>query len=220
MQSLSLSRTLLVRATRGCRTRPLAHVHHAHHDRHKHHRCHLSYTPMAPPPLFDLCVRKSFGEALQRAQTHPHEAAFKHPRNWTALHCCVEHVAPLDVVKAIYRAYPQNVTTKDWQGITPAEAAVDLETKAYLQQQASVALGNDDATTKSAKQSSVGNDPTSVGARTSVTNNPNNDAMLLGKVINHSNNLAGQVVELSASTERLRKEIDDLKATLRAMSTK
>jgi len=176
----------------------------------------FSYTPLSPPPLFDLCVRKAFDEALQRAQTHPHEAAFKHPRNWTALHCCVEHVAPIEVVKAIYNAYPPNVNAKDWQGITPAEAAVDRETVEFLNQQANALGANNGNAGASVEQSSVAMET----AKSNMASNDPNDIMMIGKVINHANNLSIQVQDLSASTERLRKELEDLKATLRTMSSK
>ena len=180
----------------------------------------FSYIPMAPPPLFDLCVRRSFDEALERAQTHPHEAKFKHPRNWTALHCCVEHVAPLSVVKAIYKAHPESLTTKDWQGITPEEAAVDPETKEFLRQALQdVRKSHTTNNSNIIGDEKKGNTATSATASVAANNN-SNDPMLLGKVLVHANNLSEQVSELNSKTEKLQKEIDELKATLRAMSAK
>ena len=171
----------------------------------------LSYIPLAPPPLFDLCVRRSFDEALQRVQTHPHEARFKHPRNWTALHCCVEHVAPLPVVQAIYQAHPESLTAKDWQGITPEEAAVDPETKAFLKQALKEQLEGKESTSTSTVHASS----------SSTTATPqNNDPMFMGKILAHANNLSEQVSELDTKTKALQKEIEELKATLRAMTTK
>lgn len=168
---------------------------------------------MAPPPLFDLCVRRSFNEALERAQTHPHEARFKHPRNWTALHCCVEHVAPLPVVKAIYEANPESLTTKDWQGITPEEAAVDIETKEFLKQALQDRLAKASSEDSALKKHT---EATIINASISVSNDP----MLLGKMLAHANNLSEQVSELHTKTGKLQKEMEELKATLRAMSTK
>ena len=185
---------------------------------HYNHRCHFSYTPTAPPPLFDLCVRKSFAKALQRAQTHPREAAFKHPRNWTALHCCVEHVAPLDVVRAIYEAHPQNVVTKDWQGYTPVEAAVDLETKEFLRQKFDALAGSESKDDSAITTTHVGKEQTSVSSNAPITTAKGVDAALLGKVIHHANNLSDQVTELSAAANRLQMELDALKETLRSIS--
>jgi len=137
-------------------------------------------------------------------------------------------VAPLEVVKAIYQAYPSNVTATDWQGYTPAEAAVDLATKEYLQQEADAFVAKGDGGTKSATSSGAVNDPTSTMKTensSTTTDTPtaldnSSDAMLLGKVMTHANNLSGQVLELSVTTENLRRELEDLKATLRAVSTK
>mgnify|MGYP000476129062 CR=1 FL=1 len=172
-----------------------------------------SYQPLSPPPLFDLCVRHSFDKALERAKTHPHEARFKHPRNWTALHCCVEHVAPLEVVKAIYQAHPQSVIMKDWQGITPAQAAVDLDTKEYLQQQEKLLL-------KELEQKQSDNQRTgqNESSQSTIGMTSSNDPLLLGKALAHANNLSDQIADLTKTTKSLQKEMDDLKATLRALS--
>lgn len=159
-----------------------------------------SYAPLSSPPLFDMCVQKSFDRALERARTHPHEAKFKHPRNWTALHCCVEQVAPLDLVKAVYEANPDALTTKDWQGLTPVEAAVDLETKEYL----TSALKN--------LQEKKETDPVGSG-NTNVK-----DPMLIGKIISHVNSISNEAKELRKTTEKLEKELKELQNTLRVLS--
>jgi hypothetical protein len=168
----------------------------------------MSYTPMSPPPLFDLCVRQSFDAALERVRTHPHEARFKHPRNWTALHCCVEHVAPLHLVKAIYKAHPESLTAKDWQGTTPEEAAVDLETKEFLKQQA-VLLREQ---RHSVEETSETDPMPSIGET--------NDPMLLGKALAHATILSDQISLLHKTTSGLQREVEGLEATLKAMGAK
>lgn len=157
------------------------------------------YNPTTPPPLFDLCVRKDFKGALNRTRTHPHEAKFKHPRGWTALHCCVEHVAPLEVVQAIYRANPESATAKDWNGLTPAEAAVDLETQEFLEQ---AMAGNVPTTTEDVSAEGL-------LAASNVE---------LQKVIAHVNTLSSQAAALALASESMQTEIEALKEALRKLS--
>ena len=157
------------------------------------------YTPAIPPPLFDLCVRQDFTQALERVRSHPHEARFKHPRGWTALHCCVEHVAPLDLVQALCEAHPPALSTKDWNGKTPVESAVDPATKEFLQK---VMDGGKWEPTVPLDASSV---------------EPHVD---LQKVLKHVNEMGAQVESLRTTSESLQKELDALKATLRSLAKK
>eukprot|EP00566_Odontella_aurita_P001170 CAMPEP_0113583336 /NCGR_PEP_ID=MMETSP0015_2-20120614/32456_1 /TAXON_ID=2838 /ORGANISM="Odontella" /LENGTH=241 /DNA_ID=CAMNT_0000488193 /DNA_START=211 /DNA_END=936 /DNA_ORIENTATION=+ /assembly_acc=CAM_ASM_000160 len=92
--------------------------------------------PLAPPPLFDYAIRKQFNEVLERARSHPGEASYRHPRRWTALHCCAEYLAPLDVVEAVYRANPSAATVEDWRGRTPAGVAVVEGVREFLERAA------------------------------------------------------------------------------------
>jgi hypothetical protein len=171
----------------------------------------MSYTPMSPPRLFDLCVRQAFDAALERIRTHPHEARFKHPRNWTALHCCVEHVAPLELVKAIYQAHPESLTAKDWQGITPQEAAVDLETKEFLKQETAQRREHGHAVKATPERNSA-----MLGIHAGAVNDP----VLLGKILAHATNLSEQISNLQKTTTGLQREVEQLMATLKAIESK
>ncbi|CAB9499854.1 expressed unknown protein [Seminavis robusta] len=180
-----------------------------------------SYYPQPPPPLFDLCVRRAYGEALERVRAHPHEARFKHPRNWTALHCCVEHVAPLKLVKAIYEANPQSLTTTDWQGLTPQDAAVDLETKEFLRQQTELhQTAKNDTGNSTTIEEATGAISEQGTSSTGTIYDKANDPMLLGKVLVHANSLSDKISELNETTRALQNEVDALKATLKGMGAK
>lgn len=87
-----------------------------------------------PPPLFDYAIRGQFDAVLARIRTHPFEATYRHPRQWTALHCCAEYKAPLEVVRAVYGAHPAAAAAKDWKGNAPADVALEEEVKDFLEE--------------------------------------------------------------------------------------
>ena len=123
------------------------------------------------------------------------------------------------MVKAVFEAHPENVKTKDWQGYTPVQTAVDLKTKEFLRGKFDALSGSeskgDSATTTT---SVVGKERSSVMSNDPTTSTKGVDPVLLGKIIHHANKLSDQVTELSAATNQLQKELDGLKETLRSIS--
>mmetsp|Transcript_2346 Transcript_2346/g.6823 ORF Transcript_2346/g.6823 Transcript_2346/m.6823 type:complete len:227 (+) Transcript_2346:153-833(+) len=108
-----------------------------------------------PPRLFDLIIQIRFDEVLKRVKSHPHEVAYPHPRRWTALHACVEYGAPIQVVEALVKSYPNALNLKDWRGQTPIDAALTDEIKQYLASVDVASLGGGAGGARSEKDASA-----------------------------------------------------------------
>eukprot|EP00550_Attheya_septentrionalis_P008600 CAMPEP_0198295876 /NCGR_PEP_ID=MMETSP1449-20131203/30120_1 /TAXON_ID=420275 /ORGANISM="Attheya septentrionalis, Strain CCMP2084" /LENGTH=253 /DNA_ID=CAMNT_0043996309 /DNA_START=14 /DNA_END=775 /DNA_ORIENTATION=- len=164
--------------------------------------------PPGPPRLFDLAIQKSFKRVKERVQTHPYEASYRHPRRWTALHCVVEYGAPIDVIQAVYEAYPEALHATDYQGRTPQEVALFEDAKQFLKE-----LQAAKSSTSSSSSSSV--------VSTATTTSPNPDTLVrpllpeeIQRIILHADTLSEQVSIVTATCLKLQSEVDELKQRL------
>eukprot|EP00978_Attheya_sp_CCMP212_P034371 scaffold143762_cov53-Attheya_sp.AAC.5 len=162
--------------------------------------------PPGPPRLFDLAIQKSFKRVKERVQTHPYEASYRHPRRWTALHCVVEYGAPIDVIKAVYEAYPEALHATDYQGRTPHEVALSDDAKQFLKELQTAKSST--ATTTLPNQTTLSN----VGiADTSVRPLLPEEVQ---RIILHADTLSEQVSIVTATCLKLQSEVDELKHRL------
>eukprot|EP00957_Ditylum_brightwellii_P198993 15168242-Ditylum_brightwellii.AAC.1 len=186
---------------------------------------------VSPPPLlFEYILQLRFNKVLERAQTHPYEARYTHPRGWTALHASVEYGAPLNVVKALVTIYPTALTKKDWKGNTPTDLALEQDVKDLLTQRALDLVKEQQREQSDAMEKDVPIEQTmsehSQEAENECTTSNVLDTNSCHKATTTINNkdtkhlleqidlLSTQVIELTATCQKLSKQVDALKDDL------
>jgi len=88
-------------------------------------------TPMSS--LIDLIHSKSYEAVVERARAFPKEAADKNKDDITALHWVTYDNAPLNVVKAIYDAWPGALYVSNRHGNTPLDVAMKCASDEIIQ---------------------------------------------------------------------------------------
>jgi hypothetical protein len=141
----------------------------------------------------------------------------------------VGNKAPIEVVKAVYEANPDAVSTKDWQGMTPVEACVDPETKKYLEQvvaDRSNVASTDNAAVAAVQSGRIGTDEGDINV---ITTNriDDSDGCTAGRAVNtrieiqklvaHVDNLSDQIVRIAVTAESMKQELERLRETLRKL---
>lgn len=87
-----------------------------------------SYGYQASPKLYQYCFDNDFDDIIDRVRTHPREARFVDEGGYFPLHWLASwKAAPLDVVKAVYIAYPTALKRKNKLGDTPLHIATNVQ---------------------------------------------------------------------------------------------
>lgn len=161
------------------------------------------YQPPTPPILFDMVLRNDWSNVLQRVKSHPHEASYRHPRGWTALHCSVEAGAPLDVVEAIVEAFPKSLNMKDWKGRRADEVALYPETKDYLKKNNSGDKAMTERVTNNSSSCQYDDETLESASRTQMSNiSPELEEQIV--------KVSEELVRLEETCQSLRKELTSL----------
>mmetsp|Transcript_26214 Transcript_26214/g.55242 ORF Transcript_26214/g.55242 Transcript_26214/m.55242 type:complete len:231 (-) Transcript_26214:2173-2865(-) len=161
------------------------------------------YQPPTPPILFDMVLRNDWSGVLQRVKSHPHEASYRHPRGWTALHCSVEAGAPLDVVEAIVEAFPKSLNMKDWKGRSAEEVALYRETRDYLKKINSGDLKIAEQVTYNTSSCRYDDETLESASRTQRSNGSHELETQIEKI-------SEELVRLEDACQSLRKELNSL----------
>jgi len=169
--------------------------------------------PRSPPPMFDSAVRRSFPQVLERAQSHPHEASYLHPRGWTTLHCCVEYDAPMDVIQAVYEAFPEALLKVDYRGQTPLDLALSEDCQDYLSRMQKRQQEVVDETEEKQCQTRTNSINTT---QATINHNINQQYADDGKkfIMEHVENISKQITNLQTSCKLLEEELNELKKKL------
>ena len=157
-----------------------------------------------PPQLFDFIIQLRFDEVLKRVKSHPHEVGYPHPRRWTALHACVEDGAPIEVVEALVKTYPNALNMKDWRGQTPMDAALTDELRHYLASIDVASLGGGAGGSRSKEDASAA---TSSLLADDVSASSHH-------LLQHIDKISEQVVNLRCQCQNLEDEIRILREAL------
>ena len=157
-----------------------------------------------PPQLFDFIIQLRFDEVLKRVKSHPHEVGYPHPRRWTALHACVEYGAPIEVVDALVKTYPNALNMKDWRGQTPMDAALTDELRHYLASIDVASLGGGAGGSRSKEDASAA---TSSLLADDVSASSHH-------LLQHIDKISEQVVNLRCQCQNLEDEIRILREAL------